>query len=194
MNKINKNNASETVRQPILSNDQKLLLIKLIAEYKEILENKATDKVSAKKKNSTWKIIAEKYAESYEPKPSDSIIVFWRNIKTKARKYSSALKAEAMKTGGGKTSVDNDPVMDAVLGVIHQATVRGFINKYDNDGDSSTVADIINVEDEGSENDVFEYLLSNQQVRDWAKIDPSNLKSKISAPLKANKHNSILHT
>ncbi|XP_044591591.1 uncharacterized protein LOC123269804 [Cotesia glomerata] len=108
-------------------------------------------------------------------------------MKTAAKKYSKKLKEQSMGTGGGGKIISSDPVFDAALNFMHHLTVEGLHNEFDNDAES-TINDIIYDNDTEndcrSESDVFEYLVRNNQINDWKKGGPSNLKSAISAPLK----------
>ncbi|XP_074114062.1 uncharacterized protein LOC141537121 [Cotesia typhae] len=173
-----------------MSEDHKLFLIQLINEKKDIIENKTTDKISIKSKQLAWEEIEKKYKVKNQHRSSESLQMAWRNIKKMAKQYSTNMKKQSLGTGGGKKKILENEVFDAALNVINHVTVIGLHNEFDNDADLTIEEFLDDYGDSESNNAVFEYLLKNDQVPDWKKNSPSNLKSSVSEPLKIKKNKS----
>ncbi|XP_053598824.1 uncharacterized protein LOC128667252 isoform X2 [Microplitis demolitor] len=161
-----------------MTSDEKLLLIKLVNEHKDVIESKTTDKVSLNDKEEVWKIITGPFNQDFSSRSSVNLQSVWKNIKLLAKEYSQKLRKQSMGTGGGGMIISNNSIFDAALNIMNNVTVQGQSNEFDNDAEEMTVDEIFTLDGEDdSDDEVFEYLLKNNNVKDWKKGNPSNLKS-----------------
>lgn len=82
------------------SNTEKDLLMEIIIQYKNIIENKRTDAVSAKEKGKCWDEIAHKFnSESSTFRDSITLKSCWENMKKRTRKFYAEERIKLYKTG-----------------------------------------------------------------------------------------------
>ncbi|XP_014297858.1 uncharacterized protein LOC103569145 isoform X1 [Microplitis demolitor] len=127
-----------------MTSDEKLLLIKLVNEHKDVIESKTTDKVSLNDMEEVWKIITGQFNQDFSSRFSVNLQSVWKNIKSLAKKYSQKLRKQSMGTA---------------LNIMNNVTVQGLSNEFDNDAEEMTVDEIFTLDGEDdSDDEVFEYL------------------------------------
>ena len=124
-------------RSSNFSSNEKSHLINIIAKYKNIIENKETDKNTNFEKNSAWERVTTEFnatspANIYRTK--DSIKRFYENKKKELRKKVADGKMEQKKTGGGLPPPAHDePFEDVLLSITNKKTVYGLETPYGGD-------------------------------------------------------------
>lgn len=95
------NQLNQKRRQQNFSNLEKIKLIELIEREKNIIENKKTDNVSLKDKDTCWKNITNEFNSNSISGHRDitSLKNCWDNLKKKTRKYYVEVRNEVFKTG-----------------------------------------------------------------------------------------------
>lgn len=93
------NQLSQKKRQQNFSNLEKIKLIELIERKKNIIENKKTDNVSFKDKDTCWKNITSEFNSNSISRHRDisSLKNCWDNLKKKTRKYYADIRNEVFK-------------------------------------------------------------------------------------------------
>ena len=87
-------------RGPNFVESDKNRLVKLVIQYKDIIENKVTDSTSLKKKKTCWQKITEEFnAEATHSRSTDSLKTLWDNIKHDARKLRGQERQANFGTG-----------------------------------------------------------------------------------------------
>ncbi|XP_029660585.1 uncharacterized protein LOC115234001, partial [Formica exsecta] len=121
-------------RLPNFSNLEKIKLIELIEQEKNIIENKKTDNVSTKDKENCWINITKKFNSDCISGHRDMSCLknCWDNLKKKTRKHYAEIRSELFKTGGGKMNIIEDPIAEMVKNII-QPSVEGLQNRFDSD-------------------------------------------------------------
>lgn len=96
-----KDQSSQKKRLPNFSNLEKIKLIELVEREKNILENKKTDNVSVKDKDTCWKNITKEFNSSSISGHRNVVCLknCWDNLKKKTRKYYAEMRNEVFKTG-----------------------------------------------------------------------------------------------
>lgn len=81
--------------------EEKGLLMELARKYKDVIENKKTDRVSVHRKKLTWRQVAQEFNCQHGVRPStqDQLKKCWKNLKEKYRKGTSCDTRERFKTG-----------------------------------------------------------------------------------------------
>ncbi|XP_022200670.2 myb/SANT-like DNA-binding domain-containing protein 4 isoform X2 [Nilaparvata lugens] len=96
--------AEKRERGPNFTEMEKSQLLEIVLKYKDIIENKKTDKVSLLTKNNTWKRINKEYnaiQRSTGIRELKTLKALYECLKAKARKDKAAERIETMKTGRG---------------------------------------------------------------------------------------------
>lgn len=87
-------------RTPNFTEAEKMLLVELVSEYKDVLENKQTNSETISLKNKCWEKVTEKFnASGYSHRTSKAIRNSWENIKKHTKKHFAEQKKELYKTG-----------------------------------------------------------------------------------------------
>lgn len=115
--------------------DEKKLLCSLVAEYKRVIENKETNAVSNREKDSAWSAVANKFnSRCYNiRRDAESLRKQWSNMKQVAKKEKAQERISRYKTGGGSASGSATVISEAVSSVIDRRIVAGFDNEFDCD-------------------------------------------------------------
>ncbi|VEN37510.1 unnamed protein product [Callosobruchus maculatus] len=183
----------ERVRACNFTEQEKSLIINLVAKYKDIIENKKTDGVTNLEKNKTWaKITLEFNAISpgNNNRSVEQLKRFYENKKKELRKKTAERKILLGKTGGGPPPDDSkENYEDLLLSITNEKTVFGLPSQYDGDAELA-----IPCEGDGQSSEIeFEVTNADIVVADlsehdymtnpWKKYKPSNLKEPISMSL-----------
>lgn len=82
-------NKAQRKRAQNFSEAEKMILINLVQENKDVLENKRSDAVTSKDKDKCWKIIEHLFnsRSSSEYRSSEVLRNCWDNLKKKTRKF-----------------------------------------------------------------------------------------------------------
>lgn len=88
-------------RLPNFSATEKMKLIQLIEEKKDIIENKKTDAISAREKEECWINLATQFNSTsiIGHREVSSLKTCWDNLKKKSRKYAADMRKEVYLTG-----------------------------------------------------------------------------------------------
>jgi len=102
------------------SKEEKEKLTSLIIKYKDILENKKTDSVSAGDKEKCWKTLTEEFncSSGFPPRTTTQLKAFYKNAKSELRKKIAANRASVFRTGGGQQQNvldESDPLLSIVV-------------------------------------------------------------------------------
>jgi len=94
-------NKLQRKRAQNFSEAEKIMLINLVQEKKDVLENKRSDAVTSKNKDKCWKIIERLFnsRSSSEYRSSEVLKSCWENLKKKTRKFFADEKMQLYKTG-----------------------------------------------------------------------------------------------
>ncbi|GJQ66392.1 putative identical protein binding protein [Trypoxylus dichotomus] len=94
---------------------EKLFLVQLVCESKDIIESKKTDSTTIREKNRTWKEICEVYCnQGFKRRTPKQLRKCWENIKQRRRKMTMAQKQQRSLTGDPLMTVSQDPVLEFV--------------------------------------------------------------------------------
>lgn len=132
---------SKRERTVNFTSDEKLLLINIVAKYKDIVENKKTDAVGIREKKIAWEKITEDFNSSglYCPRSCDSLKRLYENKKKQLRREAGEDKRELYKTGGGlPPKIKKDACDEILLSIINTKTIYGLTNSFDSDAMPST--------------------------------------------------------
>lgn len=114
-------------RGPNFVESDKSRLVKLVLQYKDIIENKITDNSSLKDKKNCWQKIADGYnAEAIHSRSIESLKSLWDNIKHDARKLRA--KERQANFGTGMFIYLNRIILRGVILIITNKNNR--IEKY----------------------------------------------------------------
>nr|CAI5846093.1 unnamed protein product [Callosobruchus analis] len=154
----------ERVHACNFTEQEKSLIINMVAKYKDIIENKKkTDGVTNLEKNKTWA----------------KITLEFNAISPELRKKTAERKILLGKTGGGPPPDDSkENYEDLLLSITNEKTVFGLPSQYDGDAELA-----IPCEGDGQSSEI-EFELTNDDIviADLSehKYKPSNLKEPIS--------------
>ncbi|KAL1488861.1 hypothetical protein ABEB36_014656 [Hypothenemus hampei] len=116
-------------RAPNYSQEEKMRLLSLIAEMKDVIENKTTDAVTWHQKEEAWKEVTIKFnASSLVKRSVASIKNFYENQKRNCHKKASEERRYLKGTGGGPAlpSTSTDNLHDLTLAIVNKKTVYGL--------------------------------------------------------------------
>ncbi|CAH1108457.1 unnamed protein product [Psylliodes chrysocephalus] len=116
-------------RSSYFTNNNKLILINIVAKYKHIIENKKTDAVT-----SSEKMEFNRLGTSC-PREVECLKRCYDNRKKLLRKSVACDQRELYKTGGGLPEVEKkkEPGDDLLLSILSKKTVVGMDNLNDDD-------------------------------------------------------------
>ncbi|XP_039303469.1 myb/SANT-like DNA-binding domain-containing protein 3 [Solenopsis invicta] len=115
------------------SEAEKICLINLIQQYKDVLENKKSDAVTSKDKDKCWKVIEHLFnsRSSGEFRNSEVLKSCWDNLKKKTKFFADE-KMQIYKTGGGPYVSKSDVILERAREII-KPSVDGLTNNFDSD-------------------------------------------------------------
>ncbi|KRT86896.1 hypothetical protein AMK59_1831 [Oryctes borbonicus] len=97
------------------SEQEKLFLVQLVCESKDIIENKKTDSMTLRDKNQRWKEICEAYChQGFKTRTPKQLKKLWENIKQRRRKMTLVQRQRHSLTGDPLTNASYDPVIEFV--------------------------------------------------------------------------------
>ncbi|CAG9762750.1 unnamed protein product [Ceutorhynchus assimilis] len=126
-------------RSSNFTNEEKILIANICADYKHVIENKKTDHITSKEKAQAWLNIAKKFNAASPDgiyRGADCLKRFFENKKKEVRKIAAEEKKEIFLTGGGIPKIiKKDPCHDVVLSIMNTKSVFGLDNGgLDGDG------------------------------------------------------------
>lgn len=116
--------------------EEKNLLIELVEKYKGILENKKTNAVTQREKDSMWEKVSNIFNSQNlnVPRSAESLKKLWHNQKQEARKAAAQNRQERFKTGGGPATLEaTSDLVDKTISIISNKTVTGLGNLFGGD-------------------------------------------------------------
>lgn len=133
------------IRTSNFSQQEKTLVINLVAKYKHIIENKKTDAVSNDDKKQTWEKITREFnsvAPANIRRTTSMLKRFYDNKKKELRKKVADQKLQLRKTGGGPPLDDNkEPFEDLLISITNDKTVYGLHSNFGGDVESDISSD-----------------------------------------------------
>lgn len=129
-------------RQPNFSTKEKFDLLSIIAsKYRDILENKATDKVSMVEKEKAWVEIEKDFNSTSQVglyRDKDCLKRFFENRKREVKKLKAQERQEILKTGGGPEKKMVFDVADEILiEIMNPKTIQGLDSEFDSDAQTN---------------------------------------------------------
>lgn len=124
-------------RQPNFTFFEKQILIRLLNDYKHIVEDKRTDKRTNKEKEKAWTEITDRFNSEADvnKRTKKQLENCWKALKSKDRDSRAAERREHFRTGGGPpVDVKKDPLCELVA-EITQANFDPINNAYDDDSE-----------------------------------------------------------
>ncbi|XP_050513037.1 myb/SANT-like DNA-binding domain-containing protein 4 [Diabrotica virgifera virgifera] len=116
------------------SAQEKEELISLVSKYRDTIENKKTNGVSARDKDAAWEHLHfefnSKGLNTFRTK--EQLKKYWANIKQIERQVAATTKINRLGTGGGPFQPQNEPD-ETILEIINNKTVAGLENQYDDE-------------------------------------------------------------
>ncbi|KAL1488159.1 hypothetical protein ABEB36_015117 [Hypothenemus hampei] len=148
-------------RAPNYSQEEKMRLLSLIAEMKDVIENKTTDAVTWHQKEEAWKEVTIKFnASSLVKRSVASIKNFYENQKRNCHKKASEERRYLKGTGGGPAlpSTSTDNLHDLTLAIVNKKTVYGLECEFGGDAanerNEEEIVEENNIPLENKENEV----------------------------------------
>ncbi|CAH1106928.1 unnamed protein product [Psylliodes chrysocephalus] len=134
-------NGKKRVRSSNFSEQDKVLLISIISNYKNIIENKCTNLVTTKAKNIAWQKICDTFnAASGRGRSVQSLQIFYKNKKKDVRQKVADEKCSTKKTGGGPSKVfQRDQTEELVHSLMNIKSIYGLPCSHDSDAISSSL-------------------------------------------------------
>lgn len=122
------------------STEEEQLLLRLIDQYKNIIENKKSGVVSWKDKEATWKKVEEEFNcrnSKLTYRNVKNLKEKYANLKRNAKKKFSINRQNIIKTGGGSSEPISFTEVDLTIKEILGEQIDGLTNTYDDDATSS---------------------------------------------------------
>ncbi|KAF5298302.1 hypothetical protein FQR65_LT09813 [Abscondita terminalis] len=115
--------------------EEELLFLTEIEKYKNIIECKMTDKINSSEKNDAWRKIQIGFnSNNGSHRNLEQLKNKYDNLKCKARKVVAENKNYIRGRGGGPAvDIVLDPIIEAVLRIIHKVSVVGLPSQFDCD-------------------------------------------------------------
>ncbi|CAG9770028.1 unnamed protein product [Ceutorhynchus assimilis] len=131
---------NETAKKKVnYSVSEKSLLLSIVQRFKNVVENKKTDAVTWREKDSAWEKIAEIFSSKSTGvlRTKDSLRKLYENLKKNVRKQVVDEKKLLICTGGGpppakKPKAEND-LKEQILSIVNSKTVYGLPSIFDGD-------------------------------------------------------------
>ncbi|KAJ8736302.1 hypothetical protein PYW08_006958 [Mythimna loreyi] len=113
-----------------------ILLLDMIMKH-PVITTKATNATNNKLKEEAWKSIAQEFsAITGDMRRPEQMRLKWENLKKSARKRSALIRQNNLKTGGGKSYVPPDEVLDRVASMLG-ATCNGLPAEFGGDANEA---------------------------------------------------------
>ncbi|KAL4703697.1 hypothetical protein ACJJTC_005261 [Scirpophaga incertulas] len=119
-----------------LTKEETKMLVALVQGSK-VINNKTTNATSNKLKNEEWISITEKFNScgSSCPRTANQLRMKWENLKKNARRRSTMIRMNQLKTGGGTPEyIPPDDILDTVSSLLG-STVEGFTVEFGGDAE-----------------------------------------------------------
>ncbi|XP_055918361.1 uncharacterized protein LOC129950445 [Eupeodes corollae] len=174
-------------RNPNFSLKEKRTLLECAYEEKAIIENKKTDGVTWKKKETAWERIASNFnshSDSACYRTVEALKKFYQGYKKEIRKVAADEKMSRIQTGGGKAINVRDENFDLAISIMNPKTITGYENIFDGDG-----ADELFENEPGTSTNIIEERQGDEPIKDWGKYKPSQLRNPIHPKLKRSHEN-----
>lgn len=161
---------SKRPRAPNFSPDEKIRLLNIIKNYKDVVENKKTDAVTWHDKNNAWtKITAEFNATALVQRSKESLKGFFENQKRCTHKKAALQRKGMTRTGGGSFSYESDPIFNLTLDIVNKKTVYGLTNPFDGDSNCETITSVLKSHNEALEVDNF--VEGNEEIHQQDEVN-----------------------
>lgn len=117
------------------SEEERAVLLELVARHRSVVENKKTDAVSVSRKRDTWKKIEEEYKSRHNvtPRTSAQLKKCWENLKDKWRRCNAEDMRERFSTGGGPPQPSQVTDEMQLVGAVASHMAIRLPNPYDSD-------------------------------------------------------------
>ncbi|CAH1636179.1 unnamed protein product [Spodoptera littoralis] len=126
----------QNIKAKPLVKDSIILLLDMIMKY-PVITTKATNATNNKLKEEAWKSIAQEFsAVTGDLRRPEQIRLKWENLKKSARKRSAFIRQNNLKTGGGKSFIPPDDVLDRVASILG-STCNGLPAEFGGDADEA---------------------------------------------------------
>ncbi|XP_055914700.1 uncharacterized protein LOC129947946 [Eupeodes corollae] len=174
-------------RNPNFSLKEKRTLLECAYEEKAIIENKKTDGVTWKEKETAWERIASNFnshSDSACYRTVEALKKFYQGYKKEIRKVAADEKMSRIQTGGGKAINVRDENFDLAISIMNPKTITGYENIFDGNG-----ADELFENEPGTSTNIIEERQDDEPIKDWGKYKPSQLRNLIHPKLKRSHEN-----
>ena len=133
-----RNGMAANRRSQNYTSDEKQLLVSLVDNYKDVIENKKTDKVSVRERDDSWNSVSSAFNLAFPTRrrSSEQLKQCWRNMKGSTKRLAAQVRRNHFATGGGPSSTE--PINSNSIDSRVLAIVPGQINPlpYENDSDA----------------------------------------------------------
>lgn len=122
-------------RTPNFSKSEVELLMDIIVLYKEIIENKKTDKIHWSQKNAAWSFVEKEFNAKNGGTFRSSLVLKtkYENIKKTSKQKFAAEKRSLYMTGGGPEVKSQLTPIDEMVSDLLGDQIEGLTNSYDDD-------------------------------------------------------------
>ena len=112
--------AEKRKRGANFSDLERTKLIRLMEDYKQVIEDKRHDSSNNKKKAHAWEQLTQKFnmEASVTKRTSKQLTHLWRDLKGKAKKEQSRYNRARLGTGGGPPPTPVDEVSQTIMDMI----------------------------------------------------------------------------
>ncbi|VEN42525.1 unnamed protein product [Callosobruchus maculatus] len=128
-------NKGKRIRGRNFTDEEELLLIRMVSQFKKIVECKMNDKVNNQDKNEAWRKITQYFnANNSCKRTTEQLRMKYENLKKKAKRMVADSRKSITDTEGGPGQVAIlDPVMEAFLEMTNKESVVGLYSPWDSD-------------------------------------------------------------
>lgn len=133
---VTRDGGKTTARRFVYTHEERELLCNLVTRHRSVIENRKTDNVSKRAKDSAW----EKVTEEFNSQPGIRRVTvmqlrkLWDNEKSRWKKKQSEEKRNLYATGGGPSTVRPRSPSLALVGAAASHMSTRLLNPYDSDG------------------------------------------------------------
>lgn len=127
-------NSMRSKRSGNFTYDEKDVLLSCVEKRKTILENKKTDNVTTKEKDTCWEAVAVEFNNEYPHRKRTSLQLkqCWKNVKKTTKQNAAAVRRSHFQTGGGPATSTLGDLDERVLAIVPNQ-VHPLTNNSDGD-------------------------------------------------------------
>lgn len=160
----NAENSRKRQRGPNFTPSEKEALISIVEGFKKILENKKTDSVTNEDKEKAWQKITDIFnSQNTTFRSSETLKIFYNNLKKNLKKKAADYKKETHLTGGGSAPPDLTYSEQKLLTILNKKTIYG-LNANMHDSDATDIAKKNDMNAKASEKVSAKVLSSSSSV------------------------------